>query len=82
MSGSIINRKSFASWLTLDPTSPAPIRMTIVLGFLLFLSTGTWVRFLCRLRAILNNNLHLAGIAPSKLNLGVLFSLYHALVLI
>jgi hypothetical protein len=53
VSGSIIARKSFASWLTLGPTSPAPIRMTMLLGArfvapgpLEVLLTGTCVRFL------------------------------------
>lgn len=61
--GSIIDRTSFTSWLTLGPTSPAPIRMTMLLGALAALDTGTdfpvgplfapiWVRFFVLLRAI------------------------------
>ena len=61
--GSIMFRTSFTSWLTLDPTSPAPMRMTMLLGALLAdvlaltlpadpLLAPTCVRFLVRLRAI------------------------------
>jgi hypothetical protein len=32
VSGSIIDRTSFTNWLTLDPTSPAPTRMTMLFG--------------------------------------------------
>src|SRR5690625_3303807 len=35
VSGSIIVRTSFTSWLTLEPTCPAPARMTILFGDLL-----------------------------------------------
>jgi len=56
-------RTSFTSWLTLGPTSPAPIRMTMLLGEFeaLFARTALpggplvapiWVRFFVRLRAI------------------------------
>ena len=32
VSGSIMARTSFTSWPTLEPTSPAPMRMTMLLG--------------------------------------------------
>lgn len=63
VSGSIIARTSLASWVMLGPTSPAPIRMTMLLGDL-FMPPGlprpleeplalTWVRFFVRRFAIL-----------------------------
>jgi hypothetical protein len=61
--GSIIARTSFTNWLTLGPTSPAPIRITMLFGdrsielLVAFPLEGpflapTWVRFFVRRRAI------------------------------
>ena len=61
--GSIIARTSLTSWLTLGPTSPAPMRSTMLLGLRLTAAVfgggacgpfraPTCVRFLVRLRAM------------------------------
>ena len=62
VSGSIIDRTSCTNWLTLDPTSPAPTRMTMLFGvpedreergpFLAPFGTPVCVRRLARLLAI------------------------------
>lgn len=62
MSGSIIVLTSFTSWLTLEPTSPAPIRITILFGALFCpgfpaaaeVSARKCVRFFCLLLAMVS----------------------------